>query len=302
MGPTLLIIDDSSTMRSQLRAALEAAFDEITIYEEADGLAGYKAMLTRRPDLVLCDLVMPGFDGQKLLTMRSQRPETAAIPVIMLTAADDIERKVELLDKGAADYVTKPFHPKELAARVRVHLRLKLLSDEVQAANARLEALATTDELTGLSNRRLFEQLLALEHQRTIRYKTPLSIALVDVDNFKDVNDTYGHQMGDEVLRNLGTLIHSAIRTTDLAARYGGEEICILLPHTPLAGAMELAERLRILVEQATHILGDHTISKTISIGVACSLSGEETSAELLKRADEALYAAKRSGRNRVVS
>ena len=302
MGPTLLIIDDSATMRSQLRAALEEAFDEIEIVEEADGLAGFKTMLVRRPDLVLCDLVMPGFDGQKLLTMRAQKPDAAAIPVIMLTAADDIERKVELLDKGAADYVTKPFHPKELAARVRVHLRLKQLSDEVQAANARLEALATTDELTGLYNRRHFDRLLAGEHQRTTRYKTPLSIALVDVDHFKDVNDTYGHQMGDEVLRNMGSLIKSAVRTTDLAARYGGEEICVILPHTPLTGALELAERLRLLTEEATHTLGEHTIRKTISVGVSCSSAGAESAAELLKRADEALYAAKRSGRNRVMS
>lgn len=209
---------------------------------------------------------------------------------------------MELLDKGAADYVTKPFHNKELAARVRVHLLLKHLSDELLAANARLEALATTDELTGLFNRRYFEQLLVVEHQRTQRYKTPLSVVLIDVDHFKDVNGTYGHQMGDQVLRNLGSLLKAAVRTTDRAARYGGEEMCILLPHTPLSGAVELAERLRLLVQDAAHTLGGQTIRKTISLGVSCDEGGVENSQQLVKRADEALYAAKHGGRNRVVS
>jgi diguanylate cyclase (GGDEF)-like protein len=225
-----------------------------------------------------------------------------AIPIIMLTADSDSDRKVDLLDRGAADYITKPFHTKELAARVRVHLRLKSLSDELVAANIRLLELATTDELTGLSNRRHFEEVLRGELERSLRYKTPLSIVLIDVDHFKTVNDTYGHPVGDLVLRNLGRILAAAIRSTDRAARYGGEELCLILPHTPLDGAMTLAERLRATIAEAEHVFDGHVLRKTASMGVACSGSEARDGATLVKCADQALYAAKSRGRNRVLA
>jgi two-component system, cell cycle response regulator len=298
---SILIIDDSATMRSQLAAILADTFAGVRILEAGNGLEGFKVMIGQLPDLVVCDLVMPDFDGAKFLALRAQKPSLLKIPVIMLTSDSDPDRKVELFDRGAADYVTKPFHAKELAARVRLQWRLKRMSDDLHELNARLETLATTDALTGLSNRRQFDIMLADEVQRTARYQAPLCVLLLDVDHFKHVNDTYGHPMGDEVLRNLGQLILGTLRATDRAARYGGEEIGILLPHTPLEGGLQTAERLRRLAGSTAYVLGEQRIHKTVSIGLHCLTGGQTDTAEVLGRVDEALYAAKRGGRDRVV-
>jgi diguanylate cyclase (GGDEF)-like protein len=254
------------------------------------------------PDLVLCDLVMPGFDGLKFLGLKASRKELEQIPVIILTAEDDLDRKAEILERGASDYVTKPFHEKELLARVRIHTKLKLLQDELREMNTQLEALAVTDVLTGLSNRRRLMTRLDEEVARARRYKTPLSVVMIDIDHFKQVNDTYGHAMGDEVLRNIGTMLKANVRNTDLAARYGGEELTLVLPHTDLAAAVQVAENLRQKFANIEHILDGATLNKTASMGVAAR-DGETDMPDaenLLKLADEALYRAKQNGRNRV--
>jgi diguanylate cyclase (GGDEF)-like protein len=303
-GKRVLIVDDSATLRRQIAAVLrrEALFEEIL--EAADGLAGFKLLSTSEPDLVLCDLVMPQFDGIKFLALRASRKELQEIPVIMLTAEDAGDRKAELLDRGASDYVTKPFHEKEFLARVRVHLRLKLLGDEIREANRKLEAMSITDPLTGLYNRRHLERQLTDESRRTLRYATPLSVLMIDIDHFKQVNDTHGHAAGDEVIRGLARVVRESIRNTDVAARFGGEEIAIVLPHTDLRGGVLLAERLRERFEAALHECDGATIRKTASFGVASAgpETGPITGEELLKRADAALYDAKRGGRNRVVA
>src|SRR5229473_2604389 len=147
MGARILLIDDSAALRNQLRSILERTLDGAEFIEASDGLQGFKLLSERRPDLVVCDLVMPVFDGLKFLALRATRPELGQIPIIMLTAEDDADRKVEVLDRGASDYVTKPFNEKELVARVRVHHRVKALQDELREANAHLGALAVTDGL-----------------------------------------------------------------------------------------------------------------------------------------------------------
>jgi diguanylate cyclase (GGDEF)-like protein len=304
MRALVLLIDDSATIRKQLRHAMESTQDFDRFIEADDGLQGFKQLVEHRPDLVICDLVMPTFDGLKFLALRATRPDLVQVPVIMLTAENDSNRKVEVLDRGASDYVTKPFNEKELLARVRVHYRVKVLQDELREANARLESLAVTDGLTGLFNRRYFDSLLLSEVRRTLRYKTPLSVILIDLDHFKHVNDTYGHAMGDEVLRNVSKLISSHVRANDSAARYGGEELAIVLPGTTAAAAAEVAERLRIKLSQLTHCLAENSVQKTASFGVA-DFDGEGSAIgpeELLKRADQALYRAKQDGRNRVVT
>ncbi|MDQ2646103.1 MAG: diguanylate cyclase [Myxococcota bacterium] len=300
----MLLVDDSPTIRNQIRGVLEGTGEFSRFLEADDGLHAFKLLAEHKPDVVVCDLVMPVFDGMKFLALRGTRPELSHIPVIMLTAEQDSERKAEILDRGASDYVTKPFNDKELLARVRVHLRVKVLQDQLREANLRLENLAVTDGLTGLFNRRHFDSLLVGELQRSLRYKVPVSVVLVDIDHFKQVNDTYGHSTGDQVLRNLSRVVAGGVRTTDFVARFGGEELAVILTQTPLQGAFEVAERLRATVAAAPHDYQGKAIFKTASFGVACydGQGAPVSPEELLGRADQALYRAKHEGRNRVIS
>ena len=297
----ILIVDDNAMIRQEIKAVLMKDDSFGSFLEAGDGLSAFKILMEQQPDVVLCDLVMPGFDGLKLLGLKASRPELAQIPVIMLTAEDDLDRKAEILERGASDYVLKPFHEKELLARVRIHHKLKKLQDELREKNAQLEALSVTDALTGLPNRRHLMKRLEDEVARVKRFDQPLSLLMMDVDHFKMVNDTYGHAMGDEVLRNMGALLKNGIRSTDLAARYGGEEFTVLLPNTDLEGAVLAADGLRLKFEASSHTLEGQTIQKTMSLGAACFMPDAERSPEdLLKAADEALYRAKHGGRNRV--
>ena len=302
MGGRILIVDDNAMIRSEIKAVLMKDGSFTHFMEAADGLTAFKTIMDCPPDLVLCDLVMPGFDGLKFLGLKASRKELEQIPVIILTAEDDLDRTAEILERGASDYVTKPFHEKELLARVRIHTKLKLLQDELREKNAQLEALSVTDVLTGLANRRRLMTRLEEEVQRARRYKTPLAVVMIDIDHFKQVNDTYGHAMGDEVLRNIGAMLKANVRATDLAARYGGEELTLVLPHTDAPGALLVAEGLREKFAELEHHLDGVSLRKTASLGVAArDGQGEVPSAEaLLKHADEALYRAKQGGRNRV--
>jgi len=302
MAGRILIVDDNAMIRSEIKAVLMKDGGFTHFMEASDGLTAFKIIMENPPDVVLCDLVMPGFDGLKFLGLKASRKELEQIPVIILTAEDDLDRKAEILERGASDYVTKPFHEKELLARVRIHTKLKILQDELLEKNAQLEALSVTDPLTGLANRRRLMTRLEEEVVRGRRHKTPLSVVMIDIDHFKQVNDTHGHAMGDEVLRNIGAMLKTGVRATDLAARFGGEELTLILPHTDLASAMQVAENLRQKFAALEHQLDGVTLQKTASMGVAAREGeGEQPDAEhLLKRADEALYKAKQGGRNRV--
>jgi diguanylate cyclase (GGDEF)-like protein len=302
MAGRVLIVDDNAMIRTEIKAVLMKDGGFTHFLEAADGLTAFKTIMETPPDLVLCDLVMPGFDGLKFLGLKASRKELEQIPVIMLTAEDDLDRKAEILERGASDYVTKPFHEKELLARVRIHTKLKRLQDELREMNAQLEALSVTDALTGLANRRLLITRLDEEVRRARRTQVPLAVVMIDIDHFKEVNDTYGHAMGDVVLRNIGTLLNSSLRATDLAARYGGEELTLVLPYTDGAAALRVADNLRQKFAAMDHLLGSATIRKTVSMGVSAreGQEGSPDAEELLKLADEALYRAKQGGRNRV--
>jgi diguanylate cyclase (GGDEF)-like protein len=303
MGARVLIIDDSATVRDKIKETLQSTREFDRFLEADNGLTGFKLLVEHQPDVVICDLVMPISDGMKFLALRNTRVELTQIPVIMLTAETDAERKVEVLDRGASDYVTKPFHDKELLARVRVHFRVKALQDELRDTNARLETLSVTDALTGLFNRRYFDSLLLNEVKRTLRYNTPLAVLLLDLDHFKHVNDTYGHPMGDQVLRNVGSIVQAGIRNTDTAARYGGEELVVVLTQTGLPGALDAGERLRHKISEAVHTVAGVSMQCTASFGLATFDGSSEMvdCAELVTRADQALYQAKAQGRNRLV-
>jgi diguanylate cyclase (GGDEF)-like protein len=250
---------------------------------------------------VLCDLEMPGLDGDKLLLARSARPGTATVPFVFLTASQDMGRRTRLLEDGACDLITKPFHPMDLIARLRLHLKLKRLQDELLVKNATLARLSTVDELTGLRSRRYVSEVLSIEFQRARRYGTPLSLLMADLDNFKLVNDRFGHPGGDAVLQGVAELLLRSLRVTDTGGRYGGEELMVVLPQIQGEGALIMAERWRASVEHTAFEAPDGgSIHAQISIGVAEYATSLGQADELILAADKALYTAKQNGRNRV--
>jgi two-component system cell cycle response regulator len=235
---------------------LEASRLFTTILEAVDGLAGLRMLLVENVDAVVCDLEMPGLDGEKLLRAQRSRPDAKDIPFFFLTAQRDPDRMARLLRAGASDTIQKPFHPAELLARLETHLRLRRLQAELRDKNAMLERVSTTDSVTGLRTRRYVGELLSIEALRATRYKTPLSVLMCDLDHFKRVNDTFGHPAGDAVLAGTGQAIRDTLRETDVAGRYGGEEFLVVLSHTAIDGAAALAERIRSAIEEAEFDVG----------------------------------------------
>ncbi len=299
---TLLVIEDSAGQRAEIRSALEgsAAFDRIL--EAQDGLHGLKLLLSEPVDVVLCDLELPGLDGEKLLRMRSAaRGGECEVPFLFLSAVTDYDRRARLLRGGASDAICKPFHPADLVARLELHLKLVRLQRELLSKNKLLEQLSTTDPLTGLRNRRYLAEVLSVEFLRAKRYRTPLSVVMADIDHFKAVNDRHGHSTGDSVLEAVGALLKRRLRGSDHGGRYGGEEFLMVLANADGDGARVFAERLR--QEVASTELAAETggvIRVTLSIGVATLGPEHETPGDLVSQADEALYRAKQAGRNRV--
>jgi len=299
--PTLLIIDDSEVHRAQILRAVEPSrvFDQVI--EAADGVKGLKHLLNRPVDVVLCDLEMPGIDGEKLLRVKDATPMCRNVPFVFLTASQDLGRRIRLLEDGAADLVMKPFHPGELAARLRLHLKVKRLQDELRVKNETLERLSSTDALTGLRTRRYVKEVLSIEFLRARRYESPLAVMMADLDRFKQVNDTYGHPAGDAVLRGVSALLLSQLRATDVAGRYGGEELLVVLAQSELEGAALLAERWREAVESTPFDCGEgQRVATKISIGLAAYDPEMKSPDDLVAAADAALYRAKQNGRNRV--
>lgn len=302
MSNSVLIIDDSDAVRERIIKTLES-FDLFSRYYEAeDGLEGFKKLLASPVDIILCDLEMPRIDGFKFLSMMKSRPDLQDTPVIMLTGRDDRDLKIKGLEQGASDYITKPFDAEELVARVKVHLKIKNLQDDLKRTNELLLELSNTDHLTGLFNRRYLMESLGKEVQRSLRKKGNLSLIILDIDHFKQVNDKYGHLQGDIVLQKVALLLQKELRTYDTAARYGGEEFIAVLPDSTLEEALFVAERVRASV-QAVKFSGALTkLSLTVSLGVAMFSQPCTTVDGFIKLADEALYRAKANGRNRVES
>ncbi len=301
MSTSVLIIDDSDTVREQIIRTLES-FSLFTRYHEAaDGLEGFKKLLSSPVDIILCDLEMPRIDGFKFLSMLKARPDLQDVPVIILTGMDDRERKIKGLEQGASDYITKPFDHEELVARVRVHLKIKKLQDELKRSNELLLELSNTDHLTGLFNRRFMMDALEKEVHRSSRKGGNLSLIMIDIDNFKQVNDSYGHLQGDVVLQMMALLLQKELRSYDCAARYGGEEFVAILPDSTLKESVFVADRIRLAV-QGTRFNGPLAkLSLTVSLGVACFSRNHTPNVDsFIKLADDALYRAKANGRNRV--
>ena len=303
----ILIVDDHEDNVELLRARLESwGFETISAKDGAEALSVIESSL---PDLVLLDIMMPKIDGIEVARRVKNNPDLPFIPIIMQTALDSTENKVEGLEAGADDYITKPIDFPELKARVNSMLRIKRLQEEVEErerelmeANERLRHMSQTDGLTGLENRRHIESRLEEMFEHAKRLAEPFSCVMVDLDKFKSVNDEYGHQAGDAVLRQLAKILKNEIREIDHAGRYGGEEFILLLTGTVLDAAVTFAERCRKAIEDHTFTFEGGTIKRMASFGVAGWPHPKITSCDALVRAaDDALYVAKETGRNRVI-
>ncbi|MCR9094981.1 MAG: diguanylate cyclase [bacterium] len=297
--PTILVIEDSDGQRAEVRAALEASGLFERVLEANDGIQGLKRLLSGEPDLVLCDLEMPGLDGEKLLRMAGGAGR--AVPFLVLTANTDPERRARLLERGASDAITKPYHTADLIARVGLHLKLVRAQRELVEKNEALSRLSRTDALTGLPNRRELDEVLEREFRRSTRYETPFAVAIADIDRFKAVNDEHGHAVGDAVLIEVARSMRRVVRETDCGGRFGGEEFLAILGNNDVAGARIFAERWRGQVEALqVELPAGGTVGATLSIGIAAWTPERSSAAEILERADSALYLAKETGRNRV--
>jgi two-component system, cell cycle response regulator len=296
----ILIVDDHEDNVELLRARLEARGYETL--SATDGEEAVRMVESARPDLVLLDVMMPRVDGIEAARRIKGNKELPFIPIIMQTALDSTADKVEGLDAGADDYITKPINFAELEARVRTQLRVKGLVEEVERQKAELQRISRTDALTGLDNRRHLEERLEEMFEHARRLHEPLACVMVDLDHFKSVNDTHGHQVGDAVLEQLAAILRREAREIDRVGRYGGEEFMLLLPGAQIDSAVTFAERVRRAVEAHTFAFEGGTVRRTGSFGVAGWPHPRVANADsLVRAADEALYVAKETGRNRVV-
>ncbi len=290
----VLIIDDAEQIHHLVRARLKGL--DVDVMCSATGQTGLAAAKAEMPDLVLLDVNMPGMSGFEVCKLLKDNPDTYNIPVIFLTGVDETVNKVKGFDLGAVDYVTKPFDPAELRARVRSALKTKELMDM-------LTTQAQIDGLTGLHNRRYFDRRLEQELAEGQRYKRPVGMLLLDIDHFKSINDTYGHPKGDQVLSKLAEVLAQTCRSSDIACRYGGEEFAIILPEAHAEYAYQSGQRMLVEIRQhpeLTAILGQPV---TVSIGAACATPTDRvTPAAFLHQTDQALYTSKTSGRNRVTA
>jgi diguanylate cyclase (GGDEF)-like protein len=293
----VLVVDDSLTVRGAIRLYLEA--EGYHVEEAVDGEAGIAACLANPPDVVLLDVEMPGLDGHDVLQRLKGEVTLRDIPVVFLTGYAEENHIVRGLEGGGHDYLSKPFVESELKARVAAAMRVKKLQDQLVQRTEELYTTSRTDVLTGLYNRRHLEEQLRIGIATAVRRDEPVGVLLLDVDHFKAVNDTYGHQVGDEVLVELARRIQTELRAGDIAGRWGGEEFLVVLPNTGLAGTVETGERIRAIVEAEQFGAGEEYISVTISGGGASDIDVDEEA--LVHRADNGLYEAKDRGRNCVV-
>jgi diguanylate cyclase (GGDEF)-like protein len=290
---TILVVDDTPVNIEILAGVLGADYDILFATSGNDGL---RIAAEQLPDLILLDVVMPDKDGYEVCRQLKANEPTRDIPVIFITAMSQEEDESQGLDAGAIDYITKPFRSSIVKARVRNHLELKRFSDF-------LEVLSTLDGLTGIPNRRRFDEVLEREWLRARRNHSPISLLMMDIDFFKLFNDHYGHLAGDECLRQIAKGIAAVIRRpADFAARYGGEEFVFVLPDTDIQGARWLGQKVHEKVESLNivHAFSPVAARVTLSIGAACATPTDDlTPFDLIEAADESLFSAKRNGRNR---
>lgn len=290
----ILLIDDSEDIHHLVRARLKGL--GVEVLDANEGTRGLEMVREIEPDLILLDVNMPDISGFDLCKQLKDDAQTHDIPVIFLTGENETVNKVKGFDLGAVDYVTKPFDPAELRARVRAALKTKELVDA-------LATQAQIDGLTQLHNRRYFDRRLSAAITEGRRYKRAIGLLLIDVDHFKSINDAFGHPKGDLVLRRLAELLRVGCRESDVACRYGGEEFTLILPESTSDQTYQSGLRLLETVRQCSDFVSIIGRPVTVSIGAATAMPDDQvTPAALVAQADKALYSAKESGRDRVAA
>jgi len=293
---TLLIVDDTP---ENIKILIETLKDDYKIIVATSGEKAMKILDTEEdlPDLILLDILMPGIDGYDVCKWLKNNDHTRNIPVIFVTAISEVMDESKGFKLGAVDFITKPFHPPIIKARVNAHISLKLKSDM-------LEMLASIDALTNISNRRKFDEVIEKEWKRAHRYKCPLSVIMIDVDKFKQYNDNYGHALGDTCLKDIAKILKDSLkRPYDFVARYGGEEFIIVLPDIDSKGAQQVGILVKSSVENLNipHEYSDVADHVTVSMGIATMYPAKNQKPHfaIVEAADQLLYEAKETGRNK---
>lgn len=297
----IILLDDQPHEVAIIRKHIEHAGMSCHAITSSEQIA---ATLAAHPiDVILVNLAMQGEDGLRICASLKAQENTRSIPIVMYADEGDIGRIAKSLDIGANDYIFKPVDAMELQARLRTQVKHKRAYDRLRLSYEKNMTMAVTDPLTGVYNRHYLDKNLPRLFDRSRGSKKPVSVVMIDLDHFKKVNDTYGHHVGDQVLQELVRRLNVGLRYFDMVVRMGGEEFAIIMPETNYQAAMSVAERLREALANSPIVIKqpEVSINATMSVGVASADEGEETSETLFKLADEALYKAKNTGRNKVV-
>lgn len=294
MGAKILLVEHNINNTKLLKEVL--LNEGYTVHTTDNGLDVLDLAIKIRPDIILLDINMPGLDGFEVCKLLKKSYEVNDIPVIMVTAKYTSSYVKKALELGAFDYIKKPFDEEEIIARTNSALRFKFQQDK-------LKEMAMKDSLTGLYNHGLLIELFEKEFSRHNRMKKNISFVMIDIDNFKGINDNFGHLTGDMVLREVSNIILKSIRIGDIAGRYGGEEFSIVLCDVDKEKSFSICERIRENIENFNFSTDDKSIDVTVSIGICFkNIEDNISSTEMIKRADFALYKAKKNGRNKLVS
>jgi two-component system, cell cycle response regulator len=304
----ILIVDDDRDSIDLLKEWL--SMEGYDVASAGGGREALERIAREPPDLVLLDLLIPPPDGLEVIRALKKERLTSTIPVIVMTVKRDVQSKVESLRRGADDFIVKPFHFDELDAVLRASLKKRYLyasleraNRQLREANDKLLKLSVTDDRTNLLNDRYLGRRLTEEFKRAQRYGTSLSVMMLDLDHFKQINDKYGHDCGDQVLKEFGRLVTECAREIDIVGRFGGEEFLIILPNTDGIRAAIVAERVRKAAEEHVYKYKESLVRITVSAGIASFPANREVrnESDLLKAADSALYRAKQASRNKII-
>ncbi len=297
-GAKVLLVDDDSVQSKQILSKLNETYETHLVEDPEKALSVAKEGAF---DVIIISTFLADMDGLRLASHLKTQEETRNVPILVFVDEDEHHVMLKALEMGINDYLTAPVDKNEMAVRVRTQLRRKRYQDALKSQYQKSVSMALTDGLTGLYNRHYLNAHLGNMVKQSLKNERKFALMIMDMDHFKSVNDTYGHDAGDMVLKQLATLITRAARATDLAARFGGEEFVVLMPETDPNASLGAANRMREMVENTPFTIGpDKTIHLTISIGISNLISTGDSAENLIKRADEALYSAKHGGRNMV--